>query len=62
MSEETKQPAYLNAALDYARAYQRVEPWTSWAYAFDARHGPAGAARVRAAGIALKLDPQSQSV
>lgn len=60
LSEETRQPAYLNAALDYARVHQRLEPWTSWAYAFEARHAPAGAARIRAAGIALKLDPQSQ--
>jgi hypothetical protein len=60
LSEETKQPAYVNVALDCARAYQRLEPWTSWAYAFEARHAPAGAARIRAAGIALKLDPQSQ--
>jgi len=60
LSEETKRPAYLDVALDYARAYQRLEPWTSWAYAFEARHAPAGAARIRAAGIALTLDPQSQ--
>jgi hypothetical protein len=60
LSEETRQSAYLDTALDYARAYQRMAPWTSWAYAFDARHTAAGAARVRAAGIAFKLDPQSE--
>jgi hypothetical protein len=60
LSEETKRGAYLEVALDYARAYQRLEPWTSWAYAFEARHAASGAARIRAAGIALKLDPQSQ--
>ena len=60
LSEETKRPAYVDLALDYARAYQRLEPWTSWVYAFEARHATAGAARIRAAGIALILDPQSQ--
>jgi hypothetical protein len=60
LSEETRQSAYLDIALEYTRAYQRLEPWTSWAYAFEARHAPAGPARVRAAGIALKLDLQSQ--
>jgi len=60
LNDETRQAAYLDVALEYARAYQRLEPWTSWAYAFEARHAPAGPARVRAAGIALKLDPQSQ--
>ena len=60
LSEETKRPAYVELALDYARAYERLEPWTSWAYAFEARHATAGSARIRAAGIALILDPQSQ--
>ena len=59
LAEETKHPAYLGFALEHARAYQRFEPWAAWAYAFEARHAQAGPARARAAGIALKLDPQS---
>jgi hypothetical protein len=59
LSEETRQPAYLAVALDYTRAHERLEPWGSWAYAFEAKHAAPGPARVRAAGIALKLDPQS---
>ena len=48
------------AALEYTHAYQRVKPWTAWAYAVEAKHLPPGPARVRAAAIALKLDPQSR--
>jgi tetratricopeptide (TPR) repeat protein len=59
LSEETHEAGYLTEALDYARAYQSSEPWQSWAYAFEARHAEAGVQRARAAGIALKLDPQS---
>ncbi|HYL17953.1 MAG TPA: hypothetical protein VEV20_04700, partial [Burkholderiales bacterium] len=60
LSEETRHPAYIAIALEYARAYQRYEPWQAWPYAFEARHAPPGPARIRAAAIALKLDPQSQ--
>jgi hypothetical protein len=60
LDEETKHPAYMAIALEYARAYQRYEPWQAWPYAFEARHAPAGPARIRAAAVAVKLDPQSQ--
>ncbi len=43
-----------------SRFYKRVKPWTAWAYAFEAKHASPGPARVRAAAIALKLDPQSR--
>jgi hypothetical protein len=59
LSDETRQPGYLAVALDYSRAHERMKPWASWAYAFEAKHAAPGPARVRAAGIALKLDPQS---
>jgi hypothetical protein len=60
LDEETKHPAYMAIALEYARAYQRYQPWQAWPYAFEARHAPPGPTRIRAAAIALKLDPQSQ--
>jgi len=60
LSEETGYRGYVAAALDYVRSYERVKPWTAWAYAVEAKHLPPGPARVRAAAIALKLDPQSR--
>jgi len=55
----TKHRAYLDAAIEYARNFQHIEPWASWAYAFEAKQAPDGPRRVRAAALALRLDPLS---
>ena len=46
-------------ALAFARGWEAFEPYTAWAYAFDAQYSPAGNARLRAAALALKFDPKS---
>lgn len=60
LSRDTGNAAYLGVALDFARARQRFEPWTAWSYAFEATHARDQAARVRAAAIAMWLDPESR--
>lgn len=60
LSRDTGNAAYVGVALDFARARQRFEPWTAWSYAFEATHAREQAARVRAAAIAMWLDPESR--
>jgi hypothetical protein len=60
LARDSGQRAYLEVALKYARAYQLHEPWAAWAYAFEARHTSDPERRLRATGIALKLDPSSR--
>lgn len=60
LSRDTGNAAYVGVAVDFARAYQGLEPWTAWSYAFEAAHGKDQAARVRSAGISMWLDPDSR--
>lgn len=60
LGRDTGNAAYVAVALDFARARQRFEPWAAWSYAFEATHSRDQAARVRAAAIAMWLDPESR--
>jgi hypothetical protein len=55
----TKHKAFLAQALDFATGVQGYRPWDAWAYAFEALYGTSQQDRIRAAGIAQALDPQS---
>jgi hypothetical protein len=59
LTAETGVKAYRDMALAFARGWEAFEPYTAWAYAFDAQYSPAGNARLRAAALALKFDPKS---
>jgi len=60
LAQDTGKSAYVAVVVDYARAYQLYEPWTAWSYAFEAAHAKDQASRVRAAALALWLDPDSR--
>jgi tetratricopeptide (TPR) repeat protein len=60
LARDTGKSAYAAIVVDYARAYQLYEPWTAWSYAFEAAHAKDQASRVRAAAIAMWLDPDSR--
>jgi tetratricopeptide (TPR) repeat protein len=60
LGRDTGNAAYVDLAVDFARAYQAFEPWTAWSYAFEAAHGKDQASRVRSAGISMRLDPDSR--
>lgn len=60
LSRDTKNPAYVAVGVELARAYQLYEPWNAWSYAYEAAHGRDSASRLRAAGVALWLDPESR--
>jgi tetratricopeptide (TPR) repeat protein len=62
LAQDTGKSAYVAVVVDYARAYQLYEPWTAWSYAFEAAHAKDQASRVRAAAIAMWLDPDSRRV
>ena len=55
----TMHKAFLAQALDFATGVQAYHPWDAWAYAFEALHATSTQRRIRAAGIAQALDPQS---
>jgi hypothetical protein len=60
LAEDTGLTPYLQLAVDYAKAFQAYEPWAAWAYAFEARHTKDPARRLRAAALAVRLDPNSR--
>ena len=60
LAQDTGKSAYVAVVVDYARAYQLYEPWTAWSYAFEAAHAKDQASRVRAAALAMWLDPDSR--
>lgn len=60
LAQDSGHRPYLDLALNYARAYQLHEPWTSWAYAFEARHTSDPERRLRATALTLRLDPKSR--
>jgi len=59
LAKETGQNAYREIALSFARGIQIYEPWTGWAYAFDAAYSADSDERVRATALAIKFDPKS---
>ncbi|MDX1374051.1 MAG: hypothetical protein R3357_00735 [Burkholderiales bacterium] len=62
LAKETGQRRYLELALDWSKRMQRYEPWTAWAYAFEAKHAKPGPDRTRALAMALYLDPLSERI
>jgi len=56
----TSEPRYRELALDWARKYQRLQPWQAWAYSMEAVLAPAPEDRRRALAIALYLDRGSE--
>jgi hypothetical protein len=60
--EATRERRYIDLALSWARLHQRIQPMMSWAYAFEAKHAADGSERIRALGIALHLDPNSERI
>jgi tetratricopeptide (TPR) repeat protein len=60
LGRDTGNSAYIAVAVDFARAYEAYEPWNAWSYAMEASHAKDPASRVRAAGIAMWLDPDSR--
>jgi hypothetical protein len=57
---DSKQEAYRELALDWARKHQRIAPMYSWAYAIEAELAKAPPERLRALAITLYLDPNSE--
>lgn len=60
--ESTRQPQYRDTALEWARTYQRLQPWHAWAYAIEAKLSPDVRARRRAIAMAHYLDPGSERI
>lgn len=61
-AKETGVAAYKDIALAFARGYQGFEPWSGWAYAFEAENSPRGEGQIRALALALKFDPRSSRI
>lgn len=58
--DATRNPRYRDMALDWARIWEKKQPWHAWAYALDAKLSPEGPARSRAIAMAYYLDPNSE--
>lgn len=58
--EATGDVRFRTYALDWARAWQRIQPFDAWAYAMEAAHTDSKDHRIRAGAIAQYLDPQSR--
>ncbi len=50
----------LDLAINWAKAYQVIQPQFAWSYAFEARYSQDRNARIRASAFTLYLDPKSQ--
>jgi tetratricopeptide (TPR) repeat protein len=59
LAADSGQREYLDLGLSAAKAHQVTEPWSAWAYAFEALHGTHENDRAKAYAIARHLDPQS---
>ncbi|MDR3385591.1 MAG: hypothetical protein P4L92_00955 [Rudaea sp.] len=56
----TKDDAYRQRALEWARAHRKIEPTHAWAHALVARLSSDEPERVEALAVALYLDPRSE--
>lgn len=56
---QTGEARITRLALDWARAFQRIQPWQSWSYAVELRLGQSPFERSRAIAMVHYLDPQS---
>ena len=59
---DTREDAYRQRALEWARMQQRVRPDLSWIYALEARLLAPGPERMRALAMTLYLDPRAKVV
>lgn len=50
---------YAELGASFSKAYQAIEPWSAWAYAYEALHGADEGERAKAYAIARYLDPRS---
>jgi hypothetical protein len=57
--KETGDERFLKHALQWAKAYQEIQPQFGWAYAFEAVYSKDRNARIEAAGYASYLDAGS---
>ncbi|MES2036576.1 MAG: hypothetical protein V4495_01955 [Pseudomonadota bacterium] len=58
--EATNDKTYRDLALKWSKTYQKLNPIYAWAYAMEAKLTSSPEDRLRALGIALYLDPQSE--
>jgi len=59
LAADSGQREFLDAGVSLAKAHQVTEPWSAWAYAYEALHGTNAEERAKAYAIARHLDPQS---
>jgi hypothetical protein len=59
---DTKDPRFLAMLLEWAKAYQSVQPVAAWAYAVQYQYEKDASARTRALAMALHLDPLSNRI
>lgn len=59
---DTDSEGYRELLLEFSRAYQKIRPMDSWAYAFEAKYTRTAADRMRALGMTLYLDKQSDRI
>jgi hypothetical protein len=57
--KETGDPRVLTMIVDWAKAWQRIQPMAAWAYAVEADHSTVATDVTRAIAITLYLDPLS---
>lgn len=50
---------YLEIGVNWAKSFQVYEPWSAWAYAFEAKHGKNENERAKAYAMARYLDKDS---
>ena len=60
LAEQSGDPRLHDVALNWAKTFQKIEPWHSWSYAMEARLGKSAADRGRAMAMAHYLDPGSE--
>lgn len=59
LAEQSGDPRMRDVALDWAKKFQKIEPWQAWSYAVEARIGKEPTERARAMAMAKYLDPGS---
>jgi hypothetical protein len=57
--KDTNDERFIIRAVELAKRYQVIQPQFAWAYAFEAKYSKVEQDRIRAAGFASHLDPQS---
>jgi len=60
--QDTGDKKFRQEALDWVQKCQKMKPWSSWAYAIEARLQSDPATRMHAIAMTLYLDPKSERV